>query len=266
MKNLYFQPKLHTLGFLPQGDEGVRITVERIIEQIKESTKDPVIINTAREIIRKANARTPLQRAMAIHNFVKKNILYVKDPIGLELLRRKDGGSPARKILFSGVGDCDEHVVLVSSLYRAIGFPVALVTISTPNNPAQFSHIYVAVKVDEEWFPSDTTQLNYEFGEQYPYFIRQKVWKIDGEPPTKIEGWFEKIKDIVKGVAEKGKKILGKGYETVKEETRKEIEKIIEEQKKKFSETIKEQTQENVLWWIMVVIVILIVAWFLSRR
>ncbi len=253
--------RLISLGFLPQGDKGVEITIKKMIEQIREGTRDPIIILKAREIVKRAKAKTNYERAKAIFNWVKENIQYVKDPVKLELLRRGNSESAARKILKSGIGDCDEHVVLSASLYRAIGLPVALITISTPQNPSSFSHVYVAVKVGNIWMPSDTVLPNGKFGDEYPYWVRRKFWAID-DIPTELSGWWDTFKKLGKEIIKAGKGILGKA----KEEIKKETTEIIETQKQKLAGEVKQMQTENILWWSTVLITILIIAWFLTRR
>jgi hypothetical protein len=256
------ESKLISLGTLPAGDRGVEITVKKLIDLIEEGTRDPVIIKKAREIVRKAGARNAYERAKAIFNWVKRNIRYVRDPRGLELIR------PARKILEDRIGDCDEHVVLSASMYRAVGLPVALVTISTPLNPTNFSHIYTAVKTGPIWFPSDTIIPGFKFGDQYPKRVRIKIWKVDSEVPSinELSGWWDTIKKAATSAWRKIREIGQKAVETGRQTIRQEVSSIIEEQKKKAAQDIQKVQTENVLMWSLVIITLLVLAWFLSRR
>jgi hypothetical protein len=254
--------KLINLGIVPAGDAGTEKTVRHLIRLIHEGSHDPVIILTARRIVK--DKETNFERAKAIFDFVKQNIQYVKDPKGLELIR------PARKILEDKAGDCDEHVVLLNSLYRAVGFSSCLITISTPQAPDTFSHVYSAVKVDNIWYPVDTTVKTSYFGWEYPFKIRKKVWPINGEALSLkelegIEGFKEYLEKILKAgkeIYEKGKKEAEKGIEKIKQKAKE----IIEEQKEKVKEEIREIQTENVLMWSLIVVVILVLAWFLKER
>lgn len=255
---------LKFLGTLPQGDAGTEITVRHLIRLIKEGSHDPLIIWTAREIVQSSSARTPFERAKAIFEWVKRNISYTKDPKGLELIR------PARKILEDKIGDCDEHVVLTASLFRAIGLPVALVTISTPQNPENFSHIYSVVKVGKIWYPADTIIPGANFGFQYPYAVRKKIWAIDYQKPSLadlegLEGFFDWIKSIKKKVGSVLTRAWRKGRKAFKEEIYRTGEEFIQRQKQKAAQEIQKAQIENVLMWSLVVITILILAWFFTR-
>jgi len=239
---------LKHLGYLPAGDQGTEITVRKLIKLIEEGTKDPVIISTARRIVLASGAKNAFERAKAIYDYVKKNIAYVNDPRNLELIR------PARKILEDRIGDCDEHVVLTASLLRAVGFPVALVTISTPQNPEAFSHIYSIVKVGKIWYPVDTIIKWAQFGYEYPNAVKKRIWPIDEAPSELqgIEGFIDYFKSLGKKVEEAVKKAYEEGKKTFQSQVYGEAEKYIQEQKQK----IKSENDDTLIWTIMALLII----------
>ncbi|MFH8038918.1 MAG: transglutaminase-like domain-containing protein [Candidatus Aenigmatarchaeota archaeon] len=252
--------KLQKLGNI-KGDRGVELTVKRIIEKILDGTKDPVIIINARRIIAKGNAKTDFERAKLIYDYIKRNIRYVKDPVGFEMLIM--GGkniSAAQKILSEKVGDCDEHVILAGAMLRAIGIPISLVTIATPQTFPFFSHIYLAVKTEYGWIPFDTTVPEFQFGDQYPFPKRVKFWAVDDKPKSILE--FGKIE--FKKLLDKGKsqleKYIKKAAEEVEAKAKEEAYKFAGgPQKEAFlTEKIKESEKIlNYIWWGLAIFILL---------
>ncbi len=233
--------KLISYGYIESGEKGTEKTIQKILDKIYEGTKDPVIILKAREIVRDSGAQDAFERARAIFKWIKRNIAYIKDPKGLELLR------PARRILESRIGDCDEHTILAASLFRAAGLPVALKVISTFKNPNEYTHIYPLVKTNSLWFAADTTLKESYFGWEYPYRVKEKIIAIDERVDISEIGQVSNIlKEIEKKIKEK-------------------VMEIYEEIKKRQEEDMRKAVQENILWWVGTFIFIFILANFLRR-
>jgi hypothetical protein len=231
--------KMINLGVLPEGDAGTAKTVQHLIRLIREGSQDPTIILTAREIVK--GASSDYERAKAIFNWVKLNIGYVRDPRGLELIR------PASKILEEKIGDCDEHVVLLNSLFRAIGLPSALVTISTPKAPDVYTHVYSIVKVGDTWYPVDTTVKNSYFGWEYPFRIKKRIWPIDYEKPE-----IGAVTDIIK------KAVTG-AYGSIKEGMKEAVKTQLEQQKQENIKQVAEaQERTNIAWMIFIGVILLL--------
>ncbi len=165
----------------------------------------------------------------------------MRDPRGLELIR------PASKILESRIGDCDEHVVLINSLFRAIGLPSVLVTISTPKAPEVYTHVYSMVKVGNTWYSVDTTVKNSYFGWEYPFWIKRKVWPIDYEKPE-IGAITEILKKAVTGA-----------YGSFKEGMKEAVKTSIEQQKQEnLKQVIETQERTNIAWIVFIGLIVIL--------
>ena len=81
--------------------------------------------------------------AKAVHDWIQRNIRYVRDVRDVETLSTK-------------AADCDDHVILNCSLLEAIGHPTKMVAIGpAPNN---FVHVFTQTKIGRSWVSSDTTE------------------------------------------------------------------------------------------------------------
>lgn len=92
---------------IPDGPEGIAETVTAVIALAHDPGTTREIREQALLICRRAGAKTELQRAKAIHDWIKKHVAYVKDPIYREyvqfpvhLLRQAKRGS------HKSAGDC----------------------------------------------------------------------------------------------------------------------------------------------------------------
>lgn len=125
---------------LPPGDAGVDRTVQKMVEVAmgKYGAKSPKVRALAIDIVR--NAGVPEKEygkeSVAIFEWVRDNIRYVKDPVGQETL------SHPEELLFNSMaGDCDDQVIAVMALLGSLGIMSYPVVIGT--NPQTFTHVYL---------------------------------------------------------------------------------------------------------------------------
>jgi len=156
------------------GDTGTAQTIDLIRSNVDEALKDPLIRQTAGMILMRAPAYNDGAEARTIYEWVKRNIRFVKDPVGKETV-----GS-ARWTLTHRFGDCDDiNAVLLPALLGAAGYRTRLVTIaSNPYAPEQFSHIYAEVLVRGRWIPVDAARAAARFGVAPQRAFRKKVWPV----------------------------------------------------------------------------------------
>jgi predicted transglutaminase-like cysteine proteinase len=88
-------------------------------------------------------AREPLDQIVAVWNFVVLNVAYQYDPV--------IGDTPewcltTRLTLDQRAGDCDDMVIVLASLLKALGFSVKARVVST--NQEAWQHIYAVVDHD----------------------------------------------------------------------------------------------------------------------
>lgn len=75
---------------------------------------------------------------------------YVRDTRGVEVLHTPEW------LLKQRAGDCDDKSVLLASLLEAIGFQTRFVAVGPA--PGIFAHVYVEVRIGNEWVPAETTE------------------------------------------------------------------------------------------------------------
>jgi len=129
---------------LPDGIAGVDATVRKMVElaHSQYGSKSAKIRALAIDIVRNAGIQDKdyYGEMVAIHNWVRDNIRYVRDPIGQETL-----SYPEETAFNSRAGDCDDLSTLEMALLGSIGiesFPVVVGMF-----PGHFSHVYIHGKV-----------------------------------------------------------------------------------------------------------------------
>ena len=135
---------------LPDGVDGIKFTVSRMIKMIQEGRKDPLVISTARKISALSTGDrkfSEVDRAehqlRGIHAWCRANFSFVRDPVGIELiqtpnrmLRELEIPPQLHKAIWRQMGnvsviskmpkpkmtgDADEATVISLSLAAAIG-------------------------------------------------------------------------------------------------------------------------------------------------
>lgn len=104
--------------------------------------------------------------AQAIHNWVRDQIRYVKDPVNQETLSH-----PEETAFNSLAGDCDDKTTLEIALLAAVGIQAWPVVIGT--SPAAYSHIYLMVLIPQGSpragvYPADPIMREWAFGREAP--------------------------------------------------------------------------------------------------
>lgn len=124
--------------------------------------RDPAIRKFALGILREraVHNRDYNGELAALHGWVRDNIRYIRDPVDTLSGTRKKGiemlATPAA-ILRERAGDCDEHVIVLSSLLGSIGHPSRFVAIGMDGRP--FSHVYLESPTQAgTWLTAETTE------------------------------------------------------------------------------------------------------------
>jgi hypothetical protein len=129
---------------LPDGIAGVDATVRKMVElaHSQYGSKSSRIRALAIDIVRNAGIpdKDYFGEMVAIHNWVRDNIRYVRDPIGQETL-----SYPEETAFNSRAGDCDDLSTLEMALLGAIGMESYPVVVGM--FPGHFSHVYLHGKV-----------------------------------------------------------------------------------------------------------------------
>lgn len=88
--------------------------------------------------------------ARRIFEWAKAHVRYVNDPEGLEVF------TLFPEILKRGMGDCDDFLVVLAVLFKAVGIPVRARIIQTQDADG-WSHIYPVAFLLDRWVPFDAT-------------------------------------------------------------------------------------------------------------
>lgn len=149
------------------GSIATKNTLKLMIQIINEGSKNIYVRRWAEHIIKNIPQYRWLDEAKAIHNFVRDNVRYTRDPDSVEYLQTPDTLLQQIERNSYASGDCDDSVVLALSLAKSVGFPVALRIASyTPDK--EFSHVYGLIKVGNDWISTDCIKNNLQLGFEAP--------------------------------------------------------------------------------------------------
>jgi len=108
----------------------------------------------------------------AVYDWVKRTISYVPDPIGANGNEIELFISPVRMVddfnrgLKPG-GDCDDHALLSTALYRALGIQSNVVLMNSTGMGLDHAYCKVYSEILGRWITADTTG-NVPLGWEYP--------------------------------------------------------------------------------------------------
>lgn len=125
-------------------------TLRIMRELTRAAIRDPkqTIRLHALDLVRHLPPRQWQAQAEALHEFVRDEIRYVKDPVNVELVTTPE------KTLELRAGDCDDKSVLLAALLESIGHPARFLAIGLNGGP--FSHVLVQTKIGPEWVSAET--------------------------------------------------------------------------------------------------------------
>ena len=135
---------------------------------VRAAVRDPrmIVRNKAIEITRSCSSKDFRCEIQAIHSWVDENIRFVRDINGVETLQ-----TPARTLEL-GVGDCDDHVTLLSSILESVGHPTRFVAIGFADGG--YSHVLTETRLGRNWIPLETTVPGAQIG-WYPPNVRSRM-------------------------------------------------------------------------------------------
>lgn len=127
---------------LPSGRGAAIQTLKHMREFVHDAIRDPsqVTRDKALSLVSQLPQRKWFAEIEALHNFVRDQIRYVRDPEGYELVQTPE------KTLENGQGDCDDKSTLLAALLKSIGHPARFIAVGFEGNG--LSHVLVQTKVD----------------------------------------------------------------------------------------------------------------------
>jgi transglutaminase-like putative cysteine protease len=160
----------------PTGFAGTRFTIDKMRQLARNGKVDPVVIKTARLIVRNSPEKDYETEAEAIYNYVRRNVRYTRDPQAVELVQ-----SP-RVTLREGHGDCDDIAILIAALAEAVGMQAAFLAVKADRRvPNEFSHVLAIIHTQEGWRGADTTVAEGYLGWVPPEALdpsKRRIWSV----------------------------------------------------------------------------------------
>ena len=171
-------------GVLPEGGtNAVDATVQKMVEMAsgKWGRESPKIRAAAINIIRgidpisgakfagEVASKDYFGMVQQIHNWVRDNIMYIKDPVGQETL-----SYPEEMLFNTRAGDCDDMVIVEMALFGSVGIQSYPVIIGL--YPNHFSHVYGYVEIP----PGKHRQA----GTTWAFDPIMKDWPLGREAPA----------------------------------------------------------------------------------
>ena len=170
----------NTLPFGLSGgfDSGVETAflIRKFSQQYKKS---PIVRAAAIRMVQEVPEKDYVGQLRAIYSYVadENNIKFMRDISGVETLQNPEitlskEMSEARGL---GAGDCDDQVLLITSLLQSIGFrniKMRIVTY-TPTD-SEYRHIYSIVTLNNKEYVIDTV-LKKGFNVEVKYFQKQDI-------------------------------------------------------------------------------------------
>ena len=148
-----------TYETIPYGNAGIRISVSRLLNFIRQGRKNQQIVLFAKQLVQDCPNKDYICEAKTIFSWVQQNIRFTRDVRDVELLQTPDVTLRLRN------GDCDDHVILLCTLLEAVGHRTRVVLVASMRDaPGQYNHIFAEVLLpvgkEYRWVPMDTTPVS----------------------------------------------------------------------------------------------------------
>lgn len=143
--NLGNIPKIKE-GELASGEKGNHQTIKLMQKIARQRSGDPTIRKFALNILSfyQVPSQDYAKEALAIGDYVKEKVRYVRDPDGIEYLQ--DPVDMIKQMAKGEAqGDCDDMSLLIATLLLAIGHRPFFRTVRYNNHFGHYNHIYVVV-------------------------------------------------------------------------------------------------------------------------
>lgn len=162
--------------YIGNGETAIHNTVLKMKEIINVSSRNPYIREWAKKIVARVEVNDKENEAIAVHNFVRDNVRYTRDPYGFEYIQTPPVLLEDIRLYLEGkgdrpAGDCDDMCTLSLSLLKSIGFPVAIKVVGF-NNSGKFSHVYGLVRIYDKWIVIDCVRPDKELGWEAPMITK----------------------------------------------------------------------------------------------
>lgn len=166
---------------IPGGDAGTEATIQIMTRLAGDAAADPAFVLRAQGIVAGVGSKQYRESLERIFRYVRSNMSYVRDPIGLEWLQ-----TPYYSLEVRRAGDCDDMSIVLVALSLAIGLGGAFRAIKAdPGRPDEYSHVYAVLGMPDgrggvSWLPADATQAGVALGWEPPAdrVFKSKTWVV----------------------------------------------------------------------------------------
>lgn len=188
--------------WLAGGVAGIRELLALLRDNARAAASNPMIRALAEQIIATAPARNPLAEAAAVQAWIRANIRYTRDPVGVELVK-----PPAALILPGNRSDdCDGHAQLAAALLASVGHTVRLSAIGF--QPERFAHVFAETWIGGAWRSVETTTASpVPVGYLHPGVVIKMAAALSNSDAPTLAGFS--LKKLVKKVIKPAAKIGG---------------------------------------------------------
>lgn len=138
------------LAIIADGRKGTQQTLEMMKRFVRMGKRSPNVREAALSLIQSLPSKDWLNEIKVLHQYVRDNVRYTKDILGVETLQTAD------RTLDLGQGDCDDKAVLLASLLESIGVPTRFKAVGF--QPGILSHVYVQAKLGNGWVSAEATE------------------------------------------------------------------------------------------------------------
>lgn len=159
-----------SLSSLFRGDNGISQTALAIKSAVAFAVRRPEIRRRAETIVFTCAERDEYCEVTRIMKWVEAHFRYVRDPIGLEMVKSPEVSDAEIEATGKFQGDCDDVTAYVAALLKAVGYPVRAVVIAIPGKGEEFRHIFPRVYLPKRrtWLTLEMTAKQRPIGWQAP--------------------------------------------------------------------------------------------------
>ena len=134
--------------------------IDKMIRVIQAGKRDPRIRERVAKIVVDLAEKDDVAEIKAVFDYVREKVRFTSDIHNIETYQ-----DPTTTFRY-GIGDCDDYVIALASMYSSIGFPVRVkisadTSTSAGNKKAEWNHVWLQVGVPkinpQQWFDIDAS-------------------------------------------------------------------------------------------------------------
>jgi hypothetical protein len=145
----------YTIGF---GDYGSLDTLAGMARVVRESQVDPLVLETAADIVRSVSGRNKAGQIAAVRQWLKRKVQFLADPADHELLRTPHYMLNRIRSVGRIQADCDDAAILAAALLGAIGIRTRFVAAGFQAVPGPLLHVWTDGLGENGWQELDVTR------------------------------------------------------------------------------------------------------------